>query len=131
MINLSRSRDEVRVVADQRGSPTSALDFADGLLAIIRRWQTDDRLGLGETYHLAGGGSVSWFGLAQAVFQECGELGVSGAIARPIPSADWPTKAARPANSVLDCGKIRRDFDIALPDWQVAVKPVVGRIVLG
>jgi dTDP-4-dehydrorhamnose reductase len=131
MISLSRSRDQVRVVADQRGSPTSALDFADGLLEMIRRWRSDAALGLGQTYHLAGGGSVSWFGLAQSVFQECGELGVSGAVAQPIPTAEWPTKAARPANSVLDCSKIRRDFGLALPDWTVAVKPVVARIALG
>jgi dTDP-4-dehydrorhamnose reductase len=131
MIALSQSRDEVRVVADQRGCPTSALDLADGLLAILRRWRSDPGLGLGRTYHLAGGGAASWFGLAQEVFQQCAELGVSGAIARPIPTIEWPTKAARPAYSVLDCSRIRGDFGVALPDWHASVKPVVARIALG
>jgi dTDP-4-dehydrorhamnose reductase len=131
MIGLSRSRGEVAVVADQQGSPTSALDLADGLLAIVRRWQSGDRTGLGQTYHLAGGGSASWCDLAQEVFKQCAELGVSRATARPIATSEWPTRAPRPANSMLDSAKIRRDFGIALPDWQASVKPVVARIALG
>ena len=129
MVRLAESRDEVGVVSDQYGNPSSALDLADAILAIARRWNAGDRIGIGQIYHVAGGGSIaSWFDLASHVFAECARLGLAAATVRPILTADWPTAAMRPHNSALDCSRFRRDFGHALPDWRESVSEVVARL---
>ena len=129
MVRLAESRGEVGVVSDQYGNPTSALDLADAILAMALRWKTDDRIGLGQIYHVAGGGSAtSWFGLASRVFAECARLGLPTATASPILTADWPTAAVRPHNSALDCSRFKRDFGHALPDWRASATEVVARL---
>lgn len=124
MVEVGRQRNELKVVADQHGSPTSALDLADAILVIARRWVTGDRVGLGETYHLAGSGIASWFDLAVAVQQEAR----TGTIVNPIASIDWPTPAARPAYSALDSSKFARDFGFVMPDWRQSLAPIVARL---
>ena len=121
-------RQVLRVVDDQRGCPTSALDFAEAILQIAGRWQGGDRTGLGETFHLAGGGSASWFDFAVEIMDQCRRLGLPAAEVRPIATADWPTKAMRPANAVLDCSKIERDLGLRLPDWRRSVAETVERL---
>jgi dTDP-4-dehydrorhamnose reductase len=120
MMKLAEMKDEIPVVADQLGSPTSALDLADGLLTVIEAWRTDGKAGLGETYHLAGTGSTSWCGFAEAIFSECRRLGLPSAALRPIATAEWPTRAVRPANSRLDCRKFESHFGFRMPDWKEA-----------
>ena len=119
----ARDRDRLDVVADQMGCPTSALDLADAILAIAERG-----VGWGETYHLAGSGSASWFDLAAEVMSHGRRLGMPTAEVRPIRTADWPTKAARPAFAVLDCAKIERDLGLRLPDWRQSVAATVERL---
>lgn len=130
MMVLGAERDEVAVVADQIGNPTSALDLADGLLAICARWKSQPRLGLGQTYHVAGSGDTSWYGFARHIFEERRVLGLRSATARPIPNADYPARAARPRNSRLDSSKFVRDF-MALPHWQVSSSALVCRLAGG
>lgn len=123
MIRLAAERDEICVVDDQRGNPTSTLDLADALLAVADRWRA------GETYHVAARGEASWAEFAAAIMAELRGLGRPAATIVPIPSSDYPTPAARPADSRLDCAKVARDLGIVLPDWRVALPPIVRRLV--
>lgn len=124
MVDLGRQRDTLSVVADQYGNPTSALDLADAILLVARRWAARDCTGIGETYHLAGGGIASWHDLAVAVHEEAG----TGAKVLPIITAEWPTAAARPAYSALDSSKFVRDFGHVMPDWRASLGPIVARL---
>lgn len=128
MMTAARTRDEVSVVDDQRGSPSSALDLADGLLAMVQAWRDGSNRGIGQVYHLAGAGSASWFDVAVATFEECAHIGHAAATVRPIATQDWPTRAQRPKNSTLDCTRFRDAFGYAAPDWRESLKTVVGQI---
>ena len=116
-------RDRLTVVDDQRGSPTSALDLADGLLAMIH---ADG--GWGETYHLAGSGETSWCGFAREIMDQCAANGLPHVPVDPIPTEDWPTRAVRPRNSVLDSAKFSREIGFAMPDWRESTRRVVERL---
>lgn len=129
MLQLARDRDELSVVADQLGNPSSALDLADGLLALIHGWRQAPATGLGETYHLAGSGDTSWHGLASAAVEHAAALGGPSARVRPIRTDDWPTRAPRPRSSRLDCAKFERDFGFRMPRWEGSVAAVVDRLV--
>lgn len=128
MLRVAEARDMVTVVADQQGNPSSALDLADGLLAVIERWGQGERTGLGSVYHLAGTGSTSWFGFAEAIFEERRALGLPAAEVRPILTSDWPTKAVRPTNSKLDSSRFAADFGFRMPEWRKSVAEVVRRL---
>jgi dTDP-4-dehydrorhamnose reductase len=129
IIGAAASREVLTVVDDQHGRPTSALDLAGALVGIVGRWHAGDGVGLGSTYHVAGSGEASWFDLAVATMDECRRLGAPAAELRPIGSSEWPTRAARPHNSVLDCSRFERDFGFALPAWQSSLRGIVQRIV--
>lgn len=129
MLGLARDRDQLNVVADQSGNPSSALDLADGLLAMLRRWSERPGLGLGRTYHLAGTGSTTWCEFAAEIMDCSSRLGGPSAEVRPIATADWPTKAPRPANSRLDCSRFAADFDYAAPDWRLSTAETVRRLL--
>ena len=126
MVAAAGEKDLLSVVDDQQGSPTSAFDLADAVLSIAER-----RAGFGETFHLAGSGHASWFDLASEVMDQCRHVGLPSAEVRPIRTADWPTKAARPAFAVLDCTKAKRDLGIRLPDWRLSVAETVRRLAEG
>jgi dTDP-4-dehydrorhamnose reductase len=125
MIRLAGDRDELRVVADQRGNPSSALDLADGLLALCERWRGGERTGLGQTYHLAGTGETNWADFAKAIFAESETNGLPSAKVVAIGSADYPTRAVRPSNSTLDSRAFARDVGFEMPDWRVSLAKVV------
>jgi dTDP-4-dehydrorhamnose reductase len=129
MMSAAESRNLLTVVDDQRGSPTSALDLADGLLRLLKAWRQEQATGLGETYHLAAAGSTSWCGFARAIMAECLKRGLPAAEVQPIATADWPTKAVRPANSVLSSAKFERDFGFAMPRWEVSLPEMIDRLL--
>lgn len=123
MLRVGAERDTLRVVADQRGNPTSALDIADAILGLLDRresWCDGPEL-----LHLAGTGETTWHGFAEGIF--------AASPYRPrveaITTADYPTPAARPANSRLDCARLRDRYGIALPDWRRSLPDVVGRLL--
>ncbi len=128
MLGLAQTREEVRVVDDQVGNPTSALDIADAILAVLARtrrgepWQ-------GGTYHFAGTGETSWAGFAAEILDASRALGGPGARVVPIGSADFPTRARRPANSRLDSSRFSRDFSHGAPCWQESLRPVIARLL--
>jgi len=123
MMAAADGRDRLTVVDDQRGSPSSALDLADGLLAMIHVGG-----GWGETYHLAGSGETSWCGFAREIMDQCAANGLPHVPVDPIHTEDWPTRAVRPPNSVLDSGKFSRAFAFAMPDWRKSTRTVVERL---
>lgn len=118
MLRLGAERDELRVVADQIGSPTPAWLIADVTAAILRQGLAD-----GGTHHLVTTGQTSWHGFADAIMDEAVAAGLLQRRPRvlPITTADYPTPAARPAWSVLDTGSLRRHWRLALPDWRSAL----------
>jgi dTDP-4-dehydrorhamnose reductase len=124
MLAAAQDRDVLTVVGDQYGSPTSALDLAGAILAIVDRGPELP----GETYHLAGSGQASWSDLATEVMSQCRRLGLPAAEVQPIRTEEWPTKAVRPPFAVLDCTKIERDLGIRLPDWRESVALTVERL---
>lgn len=129
MIDLGATRELLTVVNDQHGNPTSAIDIADAILTILRQWRIQPQLGLGEVYHCAGTGAATWFEFARHTLNASRDLGGPFADVASISSAEWPTKAARPANSTLDCAKLARDFGWRSPQWQESVNVVVRRLV--
>jgi dTDP-4-dehydrorhamnose reductase len=128
MLSLAESRNELSVVADQHGCPSSALDLADGLLALVAARAGGGASGAGETYHLAGTGTANWAELAASIFEEAAARGLPSAAVRPISTAEWPTRAERPRNSVLDSSKFDRDFGYRAPHWRASVAEVVERL---
>jgi dTDP-4-dehydrorhamnose reductase len=128
MFDAAEERDELRVVADQRGSPTSALDLAQALLGIAQLWRTGETTGFGKTYHLAGSGEASWHELAEEVVKQRKKLGLRAPKITPIPWKDWPMRAVRPNYSALDNSRFERDFGLRLPDWRASVGDVVKRL---
>jgi dTDP-4-dehydrorhamnose reductase len=127
MVRLARERKVVRVVADQYGTPTSAADLADALLAILPRL-TEKDAAYG-TFHLTNAGRTTWNGFAQEIFVGLTRHG--GPIPRleAITTADYPTPARRPVMSVLDCHKIFGAYGIRLRPWQEGVGPTLDAML--
>jgi dTDP-4-dehydrorhamnose reductase len=130
MLRLSAEREELGVVGDQVGSPTSALDIADGILGIGRKLlgNPEDRR-LRGLFHMAGSGTASWADFAAEIFAFSTRLGSPAAKVRPITTAEYPTPAKRPANSRLDCTKLANAYDITLPPWQRSLSECVERLL--
>ena len=128
IVTAARTQDRLRVVDDQTVNPTSADDLADGLLRIVER-RTDSPALWGRIYHLAGGGSTSWCGMAQEIMDQCARLGAASATVEPISTAEWPTPAKRPLNGTLNCDGVTSDFGVTLPDWRTSLVHVVEQIV--
>lgn len=120
MLRLGAERDEVPVVDDQFGAPTSARDLAEAIATIARRI-TGPMPQFG-TYHYADAGETSWHGFAAEIFRQAGLK----ARAVPIPATEYPTPARRPANSRLDATKISRIFGIHPPAWQTSLAGVLA-----
>jgi dTDP-4-dehydrorhamnose reductase len=121
MQRLLQEKPELRVVADQIGAPTWAGTIANSTLALIERWQANEVADWG-TYHLSAQGETSWFGFAQAIGEALRQQGKPCATLIAIPSSDYPTPAARPLNSRLDCSRLQRDWGVRQPDWQTALR---------
>ena len=119
MLRLAGERDELRVVADQVGAPTPAAWIADATADVLRGGASASG-----TWHLVADGETNWHGFAEAIMREAHALGVLARMPRvlPIGTADYPTPARRPAYSVLDTTKLRRDFGIAPPDWREGLR---------
>src|SRR5690606_19042916 len=115
MLRLGAERDALRVVADQIGTPTPAALIADVTARALRMDAAPSGL-----WHLTPTGQTSWHGFAEAIFEGAVARGLLPRAPRveAIATADYPTPAARPAYSVLDCSALQRDFGITLPDWR-------------
>lgn len=128
MLRLGAQHDHLRVVADQRGTPTHAGDLAAALCEIACRFTrgNDQPSGI---WHCANAGETTWHGLAERVFAEAARHGLTiPSRIEPIATADYPTPASRPMDSRLDTRKLAADFGIGLRPWQEAVDEIVARL---
>ena len=118
MLRVGAERDELRVVADQYGCPTPAWLIADVTAAILRGGIVESGI-----RHLVTDGQTTWHGFAEAIFEEASQRGLIARRPRvaAITTADYPTRAERPAYSVLDTGRLRQDYSLDLPDWRDAL----------
>jgi dTDP-4-dehydrorhamnose reductase len=125
MLRLGRERDQLKIVDDQFGAPTSSLAIADATRAVVdTAMTTEQEFGV---YHMTCGSETTWCGFAQEIFaQHQRQSGEKVPQVIPISSSEYPTPAARPANSVLSNEKLQSVFGIALPDWRSAVVEVIG-----
>jgi len=124
MLRLAEGDSEIRVVADQVGSPTYAWDLAQVTRAIVDALAqgSDDNFGL---YHAVNAGVTSWHGFATKIFDLIGWKGVR---VRAISTEEYPTPAPRPRFSALSCERLRQTFGLTLPDWQDAVARCLQRL---
>lgn len=128
MLRVGAERDELRVVADQMGTPTAAALIADVTAQALQHPGK-----LSGTWHLTASGQTSWHGFAEAIFAEAVASGVlpKAPSVQPISSSEYPTPAKRPAWSVLDNRKLQHDFGIELPAWQTGLHQVMSEIANG
>ena len=125
MQRLLQERPELGVVADQIGAPTWAGTIARSTRALIERWRTG-QAGAWGVYHLTAQGETSWFGFTQAIAEPLIAAGKPCAALKPIPASAYPTPAARPQNSRLDCSRLAREWGVTQPDWQTALGECVA-----
>jgi dTDP-4-dehydrorhamnose reductase len=125
MLRLAAERDELRVVNDQIGRPTSSADLAEALLVTAEALLEDEaRSG---TYHFANAGETSWFGFAQAIFEEAGaKHGARPPRLVPVSTEEFPTPARRPAYSVLDTSSFTATFDVVPRPWRDALRDTLA-----
>jgi dTDP-4-dehydrorhamnose reductase len=121
MLRLGSVRDEISVVNDQVGCPSSAADIADALLSVADR--LGDRSG---TWHFVNRGEASWYQLASHIFAAAGRRGVPAPSLNAIPASAYPTPASRPCNSRLATGLIENDFAIKPRVWQEAIDEILA-----
>lgn len=122
MLRLGKARDEIDVVADQYGGPTPAADIAAACLGVGRALVADP--GKSGTYHFTGAPDTHWADFARAIMAEAG----LDCTVNDIPSSAYPTPAARPGNSRLDCSTTQTVFGIDRPDWHVGLRAVISEL---
>ena len=121
MLGLSQTREALSVVDDQIGGPTPADDIAATLITMARAMLAGQG---GGTWHFAGAPAISWAGFARETFAQAGrDVAVTG-----IPGSDYPTPAARPLNSRLDCATLETDFGIKPADWKAGLARVIAEL---
>lgn len=129
MLKLGRERSTLSIVADQRGRPTAAADLAAAIVRMVTSLVSGKSDGFG-TFHFAGEGSINWYGFANAIFQQAAARGYSlTSELRAIATADYPTLASRPANSVLDTTRIETVYNIRPEPWAVGLSKVLDVLV--
>lgn len=127
ILDRAATASSLRVVDDQRGCPTAAMDAAAAIRAIIRRLdpRADDLWG---TYHYAGSGEASWFDVAKAAIERARPWLGNAPRLSAIATREYGAPAARPANSVLDCRLIEERFGVIRPAWPQSLARVVDAL---
>ena len=133
MLRLGAERDELRIVADQIGAPTPAHWIAQASALVLTRWRDSDaaaKRSLAGIYHLVARGQCSWYDFAGALFEEACARGLlpRAPVLVPIASAQYPTRAQRPAYSVLDTTKLETTFGLQLKDWREGLRAVLREV---
>lgn len=121
MMRLTSEKPEVKVVNDQIGSPTYALDLAKAIMTVLNAGVNAENQGI---YHYSNEGVCSWYDFAS----EIARLGGHDGVVKPCKSAEFPSKVHRPAYSVLDKGKIKEVFGVQVPRWQDSLKECYGKM---
>ena len=129
MLAAGQRNSQLRVVADQKGCPTSAPDLAQAILRIAARLTAEGwRDCYAGIYHAAGTGAATWHDVAVATFAAAARHGMAAPTVTPIATSDWPTRAKRPPDSRLDCGKLAAVFGLRLPPWHDGLARAVASI---
>lgn len=126
MLRLAKQREELGIVADQKGAPTWAGDIATVLTNIVEKIKLGESVQWG-TYHFIGKPVATWFEFANEIFRQALEMKLLDVAPKlnAITTEQYPTPAKRPLNSVLSCKKIEYELGIEQPDWKVALKKVL------
>lgn len=126
ILRLAAEKPELRIVADQFGAPTWSREIAVAAGEIARRWMDGGDMAVRSgIYHMTAAGETSWYGFAEEALRL---LHRNSARLVPISTAEYPTAAARPRNSRLDCDKLRKVFGVRLPDWRTSLQAVRGEL---
>jgi dTDP-4-dehydrorhamnose reductase len=125
MLRLAKTRNQIDVVADQRGCPTSASDLAAALLTIAQSPTTPG------VFHCAGAGEATWAEFAREIFAQSKARGGPHAEVRPIAASEYPTRARRPANSRLSCDKLVAAYGVRMRPWRDALSACMDEITIG
>ena len=135
MLRLARQRDRLSIVDDQFGSPTTSIELAEATRAIVSG-VLDGQFGTPQPwaglYHMTCSQSTTWCGLARAIFARAGKLLDGKApLVTPIATADYPTPAKRPRNSVLSNARLQHRFGVSLSPWQTALDAIFQALIPG
>ena len=122
MLRLTAEKERLNVVFDQAGTPTYAGDLAEAIFDIVEHRKYEGREGI---YHFSDEGVCSWYDFARAIAEYAGN---SACDIRPCHSDEFPSKAVRPAYSVLDKTKIKETFGIVIPHWTDSLRKCIGNI---
>lgn len=120
MLRLTSEREEVKVVCDQLGTPTYAVDLARAIVAIISNGNFREG-----TYHYTNLGECSWWQFAKEIARLAGH---NNCKVTPCTTEEYPTKARRPMNTVLDKAKFQKTFGIAIPEWRESLKKCIDEL---
>ncbi|MDM8544231.1 dTDP-4-dehydrorhamnose reductase [Desulfococcaceae bacterium HSG9] len=128
MLRLAQERETIRVVDDQYGCPTSAFDLAEALLTIAGRIRDNAEITFG-TFHFCGKGIATWFDFTKEIVKSAESYSpIKTTHITPVTTDEFPTDAARPSYSALDCGLIEKRFGIIPKPWQESLKIAIDRI---
>lgn len=128
MLRVGATNPVLRVVDDQTGSPTAAADLAQALVTIATRLATDPDAPTG-IFHFSNAGAVTWAGFAAEIFRQSAQRGGPVAEVAPITTADYPTPARRPANSLLSTAALTAAYGIAPRPWQDALGDILDELI--
>ncbi|AXK39022.1 dTDP-4-dehydrorhamnose reductase [Crenobacter cavernae] len=132
ILRLAKERSTLSVVADQVGAPTPAALIADVTAQLLSHYRRPTHRFEYGTYHLSAGGEANWYDYARYVIALAERAGIPLALKpdalEPIPTIGYPLPAPRPANSRLDCDKLKRTFGLNLPDWRQGVDQVFAQL---
>jgi dTDP-4-dehydrorhamnose reductase len=129
MLRLSENQSPVRVVDDQRGTPTYASDLAAAILEMVRQLTTGNLGDNAGVFHLAGQGQATWHSFAAGIFAGLASRGRSVPILQAITTEQYPTPTQRPANSCLDSSKVESVFGIRLGAWQSSLEACLDQLM--
>ncbi|WLS12062.1 dTDP-4-dehydrorhamnose reductase (plasmid) [Shinella sumterensis] len=129
MLRLAETRNALNVVADQHGTPTSALDIADAVITIAKRLVSDPDPELRGVFHLTAQGEATWADFAEAIFGVLRERKGKAVTVGRITTDQYPTPARRPANSRLSTEKLAKTYGIVLPDWEQSTRVVLDHLL--
>lgn len=130
ILRLAGERDQLGIVADQKGTPTSSMSIAVAVAELVAKWDEQQH----GVYHLTNTGSTTWHGFASEIVRQYTAMQQQPTLKLreldAITTADYPTSAARPENSCLDNSKLKSMFGIALPTWQAGLQAVMQDLSL-
>jgi dTDP-4-dehydrorhamnose reductase len=129
MLRLAESRDTINVVADQKGCPTWAPELAKVLIGMGERLKIDTAPELRGLFHVTSEGGGSWAEFAEAIFAGLKARGGKTMTVTPIPSSDYPLPAKRPADSRLNCDKLRKIYGLGLDPWRISLDACLDELI--